>query len=72
MIEVPIQRLVYPGGDTSIVGNVEYRIPIAGPVTLALFVDTGMNMAVRQSQLRLSDQLVNQLNNTPFGCPTRT
>jgi outer membrane protein insertion porin family len=67
-IPVPIQRLVYPGGDTSIVGNVEYRIPIAGPVTLALFMDVGMNMAVRSSQLRLSDQLVRTLDNTPFGC----
>ena len=46
---------MYPGGDTSIVSNLEYRIPIVGPVTLALFVDSGMNMAVRQSQLRLSD-----------------
>jgi outer membrane protein insertion porin family len=67
-VTVPIQRLVYPGGDTSLVANLEYRIPIAGPVTLALFVDTGMNMAVRQSQLRLSDQLVSTLDATPFGC----
>ena len=50
--------------------NLEYRIPIAGPVTFALFMDTGMDMAVLQSQLRLSDQQVNELNNTPFGCPT--
>jgi len=69
-VTIPIQRLVYPGGDTSIVSNVEYRIPIVGPVTLAIFDDTGMNMAVRQSQLRLSDQLLSQLNNTPYGCTT--
>lgn len=69
-VTVPINRLVYPGGDTSIVGNVEYRIPIAGPVTFALFSDVGMNMAVRQSQLRLSDEQVSALDNTPFGCPT--
>lgn len=69
-VTIPIQRLVYPGGDTSIVSNVEYRIPIVGPVTLALFDDIGMNMAVRQSQLRLSDELVSQLDNQQFGCPT--
>jgi outer membrane protein insertion porin family len=69
-VTVPINRLIYPGGDTSIVGNVEYRIPIAGPVTLAIFTDTGMDMAVRQSQLRLSDQQVSALDNQPFGCPT--
>jgi len=68
-ITVPITRLVYPGGDTSLVSNIEYRIPIVGPVTLAFFSDTGMNMAVRQSQLRLSDQQFSQLDATPFGCP---
>ncbi len=67
-VTVPISRLVYPGGDTSLVSNVEYRIPIVGPVTFALFADTGMNMAVRQSQLRLSNQQVDQLQATPFGC----
>jgi outer membrane protein insertion porin family len=69
-ITVPITRLVYPGGDTSLVGNLEYRIPIVGPVTIAIFDDMGMNMAVRQSQLRLSDQQFDQLDVTPFGCPT--
>ncbi len=68
-ITLPITRLVYPGGDTSLISNVEYRIPIVGPVTIAIFDDAGMNMAVRQSQLRLSDQQFDQLDNTPFGCP---
>ena len=68
-INVPIQRLVYPGGDTSIVGNLEYRIPIAGPVTLALFVDSGMNMAIGESQLRLAGQQVNESDTAQFGCP---
>jgi outer membrane protein insertion porin family len=67
-VNIPIERLVYPGGDTSIVSNVEYRIPIAGPVTVALFVDTGMNMAMRQSQLRLSDQWVTMMNSAQYGC----
>jgi outer membrane protein insertion porin family len=40
-------------------------------VTFAFFADTGMNMAIRQSQLRLSDQQFDQLDQTPFGCPTR-
>ncbi len=68
-ITVPITRLVYPGGDTSLISNVEYRIPIVGPVTLAIFNDAGMNMAVRQSQLRLSNQQYDELDATPFGCP---
>jgi outer membrane protein insertion porin family len=68
-VTIPIERLVYPGGDTSIVSNVEYRIPIVGPVTIAIFDDAGMDMAIRQSQLKLSDQLLSELNTTPFGCP---
>ena len=68
-VTVPISRLVYPGGDTSLVSNVEYRIPIVGPVTFALFADTGMNMAVRQSQLRLSDQQFNATGRNPIRLP---
>jgi len=68
-VTVPITRLVYPGGDTSLVSNFEYRIPIVGPVTFAFFDDVGMNMAVRQSQLRLSDQQVSALDDQAFGCP---
>jgi outer membrane protein insertion porin family len=65
---LPIQQLVFTGGDTSLISNVEYRIPIAGPVTLALFDDFGLNMVLRDSQLSLSKQQVDVLNNTPFGC----
>ena len=69
-VSVPVQSIIYAGGDTSLVSNVEYRIPIVGPVTLALFNDFGMNFISRQSQLRLTDTNVNDLNSTNFGCPT--
>ena len=36
-------QLVTPGGDTALVANFEYRIPIFGPVTLAAFFDAGLN-----------------------------
>jgi outer membrane protein insertion porin family len=67
-VQLPVQTLVYPGGDTSVITNMEYRVPIAGPVTMAAFVDTGWNMALRQSELRLADQQLDLLNSTPFGC----
>ena len=67
-IPLPVQTLVYPGGDTSIVTNLEYRVPIAGPVTMAAFMDTGWNMALRQGELRLAQQQLDLLNSTPFGC----
>jgi outer membrane protein insertion porin family len=69
-VSVPVQSIIYAGGDTSLTSNVEYRIPIVGPVTLALFNDFGMNFISRESQLRLTESNVNDLNNNAFGCPT--
>ena len=60
--------IVYPGGDTQVVGNMEYRIPLAGPVSMALFADAGVNGILRRSQLNLDpngyDQLQSQFPNT--------
>jgi len=71
-VPLAVPQIVFTGGDTSIVTNLEYRIPIAGPVTVAIFNDFGINAAARQSQLRLSDNQVSQLNNAAFGCGTFT
>jgi outer membrane protein insertion porin family len=43
-----------PGGDIQTSGNVEYRIPIVGPVTVSLFVDGGTDGIVRESALKLN------------------
>jgi outer membrane protein insertion porin family len=59
---LPIYQLVFPGGDTQIVGNFEYRIPIAGPVTLAGFLDFGINKIVLTEQLKMNDDRVSELN----------
>ena len=45
-----------PGGDWQIVTNIDYRIPIAGPVSVALFNDLGFNGLLRKSQLNLSPE----------------
>jgi outer membrane protein insertion porin family len=59
-----------PGGDTQAVGNFEYRIPIAGPVTLALFTDLGLDGILRRSELELAPATLNilqqQYPNTDF------
>ena len=68
-IPVPVERIVFPGGDTSLVTNLEYRITIAGPVALAPFVDIGMNPIIRTSQLRINDGQLADINSTVFGCP---
>jgi outer membrane protein insertion porin family len=60
--KVPSYQLVTPGGDTALVGNFEYRIPIVGPVGLALFFDAGMNRLVNTSQLKINPDRILQLN----------
>ncbi len=67
-VRVPIQSVIFPGGDTSIVTNLEYRIPLVGPVNLAPFLDTGMNFSARSSQLSIADSQLAILNNSTFGC----
>jgi outer membrane protein insertion porin family len=48
------QRLIQPGGDTQLIGNIEYRVPIFGPVTIAAFADAGSSFVLNHSQLTLS------------------
>jgi len=71
-ITIPVQQIIFPGGDTDLVNNLEYRVPIVGPVTLAAFVDTGLDFISRESQLRIAGQQVTTLQNTVFGCPFLT
>lgn len=59
---VPSYQVTFPGGDTDVVGNFEYRIPIVGPVTLALFFDAGMDRLIFPSQLHLNPGRLEQLN----------
>jgi len=68
-IPLPIQSIVQPGGDLNVFGNVEYRISIVGPVTLAPFMDMGIDPILRTSQLRINPGQLSDINNTPFGCP---
>jgi outer membrane protein insertion porin family len=59
---VPTYQLITPGGDTTVIGNFEYRIPIVGPVTLALFADAGLNRILRPDELRMVPSQVANLN----------
>jgi outer membrane protein insertion porin family len=58
---IPVNRITFPGGDTNFVGNFEYRIPLFGPVTFALFADVGINMAWRRDELQLTDRRLTEL-----------
>ena len=59
---VPSYQLVTPGGDTSLVANFEYRIPIFGPVTLAAFFDAGLDRLVNTNELVINPSRITQLN----------
>ena len=61
-MQVPIYQLVFPGGDTNVIGNFEYRIPIFGPLVLAAFFDAGANRLTRTSQLLMNPGRVDELN----------
>jgi len=51
--QFPYYTPIYPGGDTEIVTNFEYRVPLPGPVSLAAFLDAGSAFAWRTSQLQI-------------------
>src|SRR5438270_3107589 len=68
-IPVPVDQIVFPGGDLSVWTNLEYRYTIAGPVALVPFVDTGVDPIVRPSQLQIANAQYDQVISTPFGCP---
>lgn len=59
---IPIYQIVFPGGDTQGIANLEYRIPIVGPVTLAAFFDAGINRITLPNQLRLNSGRLTTLN----------
>lgn len=61
-MQIPIYQLVTPGGDFQEVTNFEYRIPLVGPVTLAAFLDAGLNRILRPDQLTMDPARVQDLN----------
>lgn len=66
---LPIYSVAPIGGDTQITSNMEYRIPIAGPVDFSLYDDFGLDMALNHSQLQLNPQANSILNGGLYGCP---
>jgi outer membrane protein insertion porin family len=65
-VPVLVKTITFPGGDTQAVGNLEYRIPIAGPVAMSLFADLGTVGTLRTGGLLLSPTGVENINNA-FG-----
>jgi len=61
-MQIPSYQLVSTGGDTNVAMNLEYRIPIHRPFTVALFTDVGVNRLTLTDQLRISPVLVDRLS----------
>ncbi|MBV9339808.1 MAG: outer membrane protein assembly factor BamA [Acidobacteria bacterium] len=68
-VPIPIDQITFPGGDLSLLGNLEYRITIASPVGLVPFFDFGFDPILRRSQLRINNGQFTSINSTLFGCP---
>jgi len=69
-VPIPVDQIVFPGGDLSVWTNLEYRITIAGPVAVAPFIDSGIDPVIRRSQLQIATAQYDQVVGTPFGCAT--
>jgi outer membrane protein insertion porin family len=62
-VPVLVKSITFPGGDTQGVMNLEYRIPIAGPVAMSLFNDIGTVGVLRKGGLLLAQSGVDNINN---------
>jgi outer membrane protein insertion porin family len=69
-IPLPIYRMVSIGGDTQLITNLEYRIPIISQVTFAFFTDFGMDFDAQPGQLRQSTAGQSLISGAQYGCPT--
>ena len=68
-VPLPVYSVASIGGDTQITNNVEYRIPIGGPVDFSFYTDFGLDMALNHNQLTLNQQAKANLNGALYGCP---
>jgi outer membrane protein insertion porin family len=68
-VPIPVEQIVFPGGDASLVANVEYRITLFGQASIGPFFDAGLDPIIRSSQLRITDRQFSQLESAEFGCP---
>ncbi len=68
-VPIPIYGVASIGGDTNLVTNLEYRIPLVGPFTWTFFDDFGLDVAASSQQLIQSPQGFASLEAPLYGCP---
>jgi outer membrane protein insertion porin family len=68
-VPLPVYGIASVGGDTNLITNAEYRIPIAGSVTFSFFDDFGIDTALNKGQLKQSPEGFASLTAPLYGCP---
>jgi outer membrane protein insertion porin family len=68
-VPLPIYGIASIGGDSNLTTNLEYRIPVVGPLTFAFFNDFGLDAAVNKGQLKQSPEGFASLTAPLYGCP---
>ena len=68
-VPLPVYSVASIGGDTQITNNIEYRIPLGGPVDFSFYTDFGLDMALNHNQLTLNQQAKANLDGALYGCP---
>ncbi len=62
VVPLVVNTITFPGGDIQGVGNIEYRIPILGPVSMTLFADVGSTGILNKSALKLDPTGISNIN----------
>jgi outer membrane protein insertion porin family len=65
---IPSRSATSIGGDTQLLANLEYRIPILGPASIALFADVGTAFNLRKGDIQTIN--TNFLRDQPFLFPS--
>ena len=68
-VPLPVYGIASVGGDSNLTTNIEYRIPIVGPVMFSIFDDFNLDVAMNKNQLRQSVEGFNSLTAPLYGCP---
>jgi outer membrane protein insertion porin family len=67
-VPLPIYGIASIGGDTNLLANAEYMIPVVGPFTFKFFDDFGIDSAVNHGQLEQSPEGFASLTAPLYGC----
>lgn len=68
-VPIPVYGIASIGGDTNLLANAEYRIPIVGSAMFSFFDDFGLNVVTNRGELKQSPEGFASLTAPLYGCP---